>query len=133
MEWLRSIRFWNGKMSIQHRKCYKALRLHFAHTYTCTSDSVTRNSQINLVPSCFFFVLISLGGCDCVYLFLSFVDCRNGETLTHLLKASLGTGILAMPFAFKRAGLFGGIFATIVTAFICTHCSYILVSILCEQ
>lgn len=50
------------------------------------------------------------------------------ETLTHLLKASLGTGILAMPFAFMRAGLYGGIFATILTAFICTHCSYILVS-----
>lgn len=52
------------------------------------------------------------------------------ETLTHLLKASLGTGILAMPFAFKRAGLYGGIFATILTAFVCTHCSYILVSFL---
>lgn len=25
----------------------------------------------------------------------------DGETLTHLLKASLGTGILAMPVAFR--------------------------------
>ncbi|XP_014483363.1 PREDICTED: proton-coupled amino acid transporter 4 [Dinoponera quadriceps] len=51
-------------------------------------------------------------------------DC---DTLTHLLKASLGTGILAMPIAFKNAGLLVGIFATILVAFICTHCAYILV------
>lgn len=51
------------------------------------------------------------------------------DTLTHLLKASLGTGILSMPFAFKSAGLVGGIFAMIVTAVVCTHCSYILVNI----
>ncbi|XP_031631258.1 proton-coupled amino acid transporter-like protein pathetic isoform X2 [Contarinia nasturtii] len=51
----------------------------------------------------------------------------DNDTLAHLLKASLGTGILSMPFAFKCSGLLFGIFATIVTAFICTHCSYILV------
>lgn len=49
------------------------------------------------------------------------------ETLTHLLKASLGTGILAMPVAFMYSGIIVGIFATLFTAFICTHCSYILV------
>ncbi|XP_023289365.1 proton-coupled amino acid transporter-like protein pathetic, partial [Orussus abietinus] len=53
-------------------------------------------------------------------------DC---DTLTHLLKASLGTGILAMPVAFKSAGLLVGVFATILVAFVCTHCAYILVSI----
>ncbi|XP_052862780.1 proton-coupled amino acid transporter-like protein pathetic [Anopheles cruzii] len=51
----------------------------------------------------------------------------DGETLTHLLKASLGTGILAMPVAFSYAGLAGGIIATVFTAFICTHCAYVLV------
>ncbi|XP_026472242.1 proton-coupled amino acid transporter-like protein pathetic isoform X2 [Ctenocephalides felis] len=51
----------------------------------------------------------------------------DGETLTHLLKASLGTGILAMPFAFMNCGLVLGIFFTILVAFICTHCSYVLV------
>ncbi|CAH0401966.1 unnamed protein product [Chilo suppressalis] len=51
----------------------------------------------------------------------------NMDTLTHLLKASLGTGILAMPLAFKNAGLVFGIFFTILVAVICTHCSYILV------
>lgn len=49
------------------------------------------------------------------------------DTLTHLLKASLGTGILAMPMAFSYAGLVTGIFATILTAIICTHCAYVLV------
>ncbi len=51
-------------------------------------------------------------------------DC---DTLTHLLKASLGTGILAMPLAFQSAGLLVGVFATILVAFVCTHCAYILV------
>ncbi|XP_051163226.1 proton-coupled amino acid transporter-like protein pathetic isoform X2 [Leptopilina boulardi] len=51
-------------------------------------------------------------------------DC---DTLTHLLKASLGTGILSMPVAFKSAGLAVGVFATILVAFVCTHCAYVLV------
>lgn len=51
----------------------------------------------------------------------------DGETITHLLKASLGTGILAMPVAFMYSGLALGIFATVLTALVCTHCSYILV------
>jgi len=52
----------------------------------------------------------------------------NGETLTHLLKASLGTGILAMPQAFQCSGLITGIFATVFVSFVCTFCSYSLVS-----
>ncbi|XP_017764888.1 PREDICTED: proton-coupled amino acid transporter-like protein pathetic [Eufriesea mexicana] len=51
-------------------------------------------------------------------------DC---DTLTHLLKASLGTGILSMPIAFKNAGLLVGVLATILVAFVCTHCAYILI------
>ncbi|XP_026762722.1 proton-coupled amino acid transporter-like protein pathetic [Galleria mellonella] len=51
----------------------------------------------------------------------------NNDTLTHLLKASLGTGILAMPLAFKCVGLISGIFFTILVAVVCTHCSYILI------
>jgi proton-coupled amino acid transporter len=58
------------------------------------------------------------------YYFNCYRDC---DTLTHLLKASLGTGILAMPIAFQHAGLTMGVFATIFVAIICTHCSYILV------
>ncbi|KAL4105263.1 hypothetical protein QTP88_020520 [Uroleucon formosanum] len=51
----------------------------------------------------------------------------NGETLTHLLKASLGTGILAMPLAFQCSGLITGVFATLIVSFVCTYCSYLLV------
>ncbi|XP_026816116.1 LOW QUALITY PROTEIN: proton-coupled amino acid transporter-like protein pathetic [Rhopalosiphum maidis] len=51
----------------------------------------------------------------------------NGETLTHLLKASLGTGILAMPLAFQCSGLITGVFATVFVSFVCTYCSYSLV------
>ncbi|CAF4949298.1 unnamed protein product [Pieris macdunnoughi] len=48
-------------------------------------------------------------------------------SLAHLLKSSLGSGILAMPAAFRNAGLAGGAFGTIVVGFICTHCVYVLV------
>jgi solute carrier family 36 (proton-coupled amino acid transporter) len=62
---------------------------------------------------------------DALYISIS-LD-RDMDTLTHLLKASLGTGILAMPMAFSYAGLVTGIFATVLTALICTHCAYVLV------
>ncbi|XP_019868871.1 proton-coupled amino acid transporter-like protein pathetic isoform X2 [Aethina tumida] len=52
-------------------------------------------------------------------------DC---DTLTHLLKAALGTGILSMPAAFKASGLVLGIFQTLLVSLICTHCAYILVA-----
>ncbi|XP_055912997.1 proton-coupled amino acid transporter-like protein pathetic [Eupeodes corollae] len=51
-------------------------------------------------------------------------DC---QTLTHLLKAALGTGILSMPIAFLYSGLILGIFTTALTGIICTHCAYVLV------
>lgn len=47
--------------------------------------------------------------------------------LAHLLKSSLGSGILAMPAAFKNAGLAVGGIGTIIIGFICTHCVYVLV------
>lgn len=51
----------------------------------------------------------------------------NFETLIHLLKGSLGTGILAMPLAFRNAGLIFGLIATFVIGFICTYCIHVLV------
>ncbi|XP_043465189.1 proton-coupled amino acid transporter-like protein pathetic [Leptopilina heterotoma] len=54
----------------------------------------------------------------------STTDC---DTLMHLLKACLGSGILSMPDAFKNAGYLMGFISTFLVAFICTHCSYILV------
>ncbi|CAG5039805.1 unnamed protein product [Parnassius apollo] len=49
------------------------------------------------------------------------------ETLVHLLKCSLGTGILAMPQAFARAGLITGIISTVLVGILITHCLHVLV------
>jgi proton-coupled amino acid transporter len=57
-----------------------------------------------------------------------FVSRRNTETLLHLLKGSLGTGILAMPNAFYRAGYVVGVAGTLFIGFICTYCIHQLVS-----
>ncbi|XP_059475190.1 proton-coupled amino acid transporter-like protein CG1139 [Neocloeon triangulifer] len=51
----------------------------------------------------------------------------NCDTLIHLLKGNVGTGILAMPDAFHNAGLVLGTFGTLVMGFICTHCMHMLV------
>ncbi|BFF99055.1 proton-coupled amino acid transporter-like protein [Drosophila madeirensis] len=51
----------------------------------------------------------------------------NSETLFHLLKGSLGTGILAMPNAFRNSGYITGSIGTIVIGFICTYCIHQLV------
>ncbi|CAH0717467.1 unnamed protein product, partial [Brenthis ino] len=48
-------------------------------------------------------------------------------SLLHLLKSSLGSGILAMPAAFRNAGLAIGAVGTLLIGLICTHCVYILV------
>ncbi|XP_012547428.2 proton-coupled amino acid transporter-like protein pathetic [Bombyx mori] len=48
-------------------------------------------------------------------------------SLAHLLKSSLGSGVLAMPAAFKNAGLVMGVIGNIFIGFICTHCVYVLV------
>ncbi|CAB3258819.1 unnamed protein product [Arctia plantaginis] len=52
---------------------------------------------------------------------------NNWETLVHLLKCSLGTGILAMPQAFARAGLVTGVIATVVVGALVTHCLHVLI------
>lgn len=49
------------------------------------------------------------------------------ETLLHILKGCLGTGILAMPEAFKFAGFLNGLFSTILIGIFNTHCVHILV------
>lgn len=47
--------------------------------------------------------------------------------LAHLLKASLGSGVLAMPLAFKNAGLLVGVIGTMVIGFVCAHVIHVLV------
>ncbi|CAG9856129.1 unnamed protein product [Phyllotreta striolata] len=49
------------------------------------------------------------------------------DTLVHLLKGSLGSGILAMPLAFHHAGLFFGLACTFAIGLICTYCVHLLV------
>ncbi|XP_067621826.1 proton-coupled amino acid transporter-like protein CG1139 isoform X4 [Eurosta solidaginis] len=51
----------------------------------------------------------------------------NFDTLVHLLKGNIGTGILAMPDAFKNAGLYVGLVGTLIMGAICTHCMHMLV------
>ncbi|XP_058834183.1 proton-coupled amino acid transporter-like protein CG1139 [Topomyia yanbarensis] len=48
-------------------------------------------------------------------------------TLIHLIKGSLGTGILAMPLAFKNGGLIFSLIGTIAICFIYVHCVQLLV------
>ncbi|XP_058449228.1 proton-coupled amino acid transporter-like protein pathetic [Malaya genurostris] len=60
----------------------------------------------------------------------------NVDTLIHLIKGSLGSGILAMPLAFKNAGLWFGLGATFAIGVICTYCIHILVKcahLLCHR
>ncbi|XP_050540820.1 proton-coupled amino acid transporter-like protein CG1139 isoform X2 [Daktulosphaira vitifoliae] len=50
------------------------------------------------------------------------------DTLIHLLKASLGTGILAMPSAFRNAGYVVGTLGTIIIGILCTYTIHLLVT-----
>ncbi|XP_044734183.1 proton-coupled amino acid transporter-like protein CG1139 [Chrysoperla carnea] len=51
----------------------------------------------------------------------------NVETLLHLLKGSLGTGILAMPKAFHNSGYVVGIVGTVLIGLLCTYCIHLLI------
>lgn len=60
----------------------------------------------------------------------------NSETLAHLLKGCLGTGILAMHKAFYNSGWLSGLINMALIGFICTYCFHILVRsqyILCKK
>ncbi|KAK7079823.1 hypothetical protein SK128_017928 [Halocaridina rubra] len=53
----------------------------------------------------------------------------DNETLVHLLKGNLGPGMLAMPEAFKHAGLWVGLAGIPIMGAICIHCMFILVRV----
>ena len=42
--------------------------------------------------------------------------------MLHLLKGNIGTGIFAIPDAFKNAGLVVGAVGILIMAIICVHC-----------
>ncbi|XP_049818918.1 proton-coupled amino acid transporter-like protein CG1139 [Aethina tumida] len=52
----------------------------------------------------------------------------NVETLLHMLKGSLGIGILAMPMAFLHSGWLLGIIATAIIGVISTYCIHLLLN-----
>ncbi|CAB3258851.1 unnamed protein product [Arctia plantaginis] len=60
----------------------------------------------------------------------------NIETFLHLMKGSLGTGILAMPRAFANAGYVVGSIGTVIIGVLCTYCIHILIDscyVLCKR
>jgi solute carrier family 36 (proton-coupled amino acid transporter) len=61
---------------------------------------------------------------------------RNSETLAHLLKGCLGTGILAMHGAFLNSGWLVGLIFMAIIGFICTYCFHVLIRsqyLLCKK
>jgi len=51
----------------------------------------------------------------------------NTDTIIHMLKGNIGTGILAMPDAIKNSGLLVGNLGLVIMACICVHCMHLLV------
>ena len=51
----------------------------------------------------------------------------NLETLMLIIKANIGTGILAIPFIFKNMGLALGPVFLLMIGFVCLHCMHIIV------
>ncbi|XP_054265820.1 proton-coupled amino acid transporter-like protein pathetic [Macrosteles quadrilineatus] len=61
---------------------------------------------------------------------------NNMGALFHMIKGSLGSGILAMPVAFKNGGLWVSLFCAVLVGVVYTHCVHILIyscQILCTR
>ncbi|XP_064482211.1 proton-coupled amino acid transporter 1-like isoform X2 [Ornithodoros turicata] len=51
----------------------------------------------------------------------------NCETMMHVLKGNIGTGVLAMPSAFANAGIVVGSIGILMMGLICVHCMHVIV------
>ncbi|VDO89468.1 unnamed protein product [Heligmosomoides polygyrus] len=49
-------------------------------------------------------------------------DLSSEQAFIHMVKAMLGTGLLSLPLAFKHAGLFLGLFLTVIICLVCLYC-----------
>ncbi|XP_075162004.1 arcus [Haematobia irritans] len=56
----------------------------------------------------------------------------NWQTFAHFLKASIGTGVLAMPSAFANAGYINGFILTAIIGCIAVYCLHILINSMYE-
>lgn len=64
------------------------------------------------------------------------IKTSNLQCLMHVLKGNMGPGILAVPYAVKNAGLWGGFVGVLVIGTIAVHCMHILVKcsrLICER
>lgn len=51
----------------------------------------------------------------------------NASALVNIIKANIGSGILGMPYAFKCAGYWLGLFSIVIIMLIVVHCTILLV------
>ena len=58
---------------------------------------------------------------------LFFLRYRNCDTIIHLLKGNIGTGILAMPDALKNSGIWFGTVGLVILSVFCVSCMHLLV------
>lgn len=52
----------------------------------------------------------------------------DSQTMMHILKANIGTGVLAMPMAFRHVGLWPGLVLVPLIGAICIHCMNVLIA-----
>ncbi|XP_055841088.1 proton-coupled amino acid transporter-like protein CG1139 [Episyrphus balteatus] len=60
------------------------------------------------------------------------IPTTNTETFIHFLKASIGTGVLAMPSAFSNAGYINGLILTAIIGSIALYCLHLVINSMYE-